>query len=241
MAQFQRRIEELELNSTPQPRAQSLSSYDTAKATPPTKPSRGHQPAQRPLSTSSGEGVIRLNWTQGRMAPCKMVRSTDAVVEGSVAYFRREGTEQVHAYNSTTDTWTQLPDGRTAYTTLAIVNGLLTTVGGSNSNKLLSLTGEEKDRKWTEVFPPMTTKRKLVIAVTTGRALIVAGVGLATVETMNTDTRQWSTAADLPQPMASGSATVCGDRIYMSKEKSVITCSLPALLLVRPVLLSKDL
>ena len=239
IAQFQRRIEELELNSRPQPRAQSLSPSDIARATPPTQPSRGHQPAQRPPSTSSGEGVIRLNWTQGRKAPCEMVRSTDAVVDGSVAYFRPSATEQVHAYNSTTDTWSGLPDCRTEYTTLAIVNGLLTTVGGAvgvnKSNNLFSLTGEGKDRKWTEVFPPMTTKRESVIAVTTGRALIVAGGrdrgGLTTVEIMNTDTRQWSRAADLPQKsMYSDSATVCGDRIYMCKGMSVITCSLPALL-----------
>ena len=239
IAQFQRRIEELELNSRPQPRAQSLSPSDIARATPPTQPSRGHQPAQHPPSTSSGEGVIRLNWTQGRKAPCKMGRSTDAVVDGSVAYFRLSGTEQVHAYNSTIDTWSRLPDCRTDCATLAIVNGLLTTVGGrvggNNSNKLFSLTGEGRDRKWTEVFPPMTTKRYMAIAVTTGRALIIAGGygdrgDLATVEIMNTDTRQWSTAADLPQPMSSASATVCGDRIYMSDVKSVIKCSLPALL-----------
>ena len=237
--QFQRRIEELELTSRPQLRAQSLSSYDIARATPPTQPSRGPQPAQRPPSTSSGEGVIRLNWTQGRKALREMFRSTDAVVDGSVAYFRPNGTEQVHAYNSTTDTWSRLPHCHTKRTTLAIVNGLLTTVGGevgdNNSNKLFSLTGEGRDRKWTEVFPPITTKRCLVTAVTTGRALIVAGGegdrgGIATVEIMNTDTRQWSTAADLPQPMDSVSATVCGDRIYMCDVKSVITCSLPALL-----------
>ena len=234
IAQFQRRIEELEQNSRPQPRAQSLSPSNIARATPPTQPSRGHQPAQRPPSTSSGEGVIRLNWTQGRKASCKMVRSTDAVVDGSVTYFKLNGTEQVHAYNSTTDTWSRLPDYRTEYTTLAIVNGLLTAVGGrvvgDYSNKLFSLTGDGR----TEAFPPMATKRQLVIAVTTGRALIVAGGlyrgGLTTVEIMNTDTRQWSTAADLPQPMSSASATVCGDRIYMCEGKSVITCSLPALL-----------
>ena len=239
IAQFQRRIEELELNSRPQPRAHSLSPSDIVRATPPTQPSRGHQPAQRPPSTSSGEGVIRMNWTQGREAPCKMSRSTDAVVDGSVAYFRPSMTKEVYAYNSTTDTWSQLPDCRTVRTTLAIVNGLLTTVGGTvggnNNNKLFSLTGEGRDRKWTEVFPHMTTKCCLAIAVTTGRALIVAGGEgdrgyLATVEIMNTDTRQWSTAADLPQPMYSASATVCGDRIYMCDGESVITCSLPALL-----------
>ena len=239
IAQFQRRIEELELNSRPQPRAQFLSPSSIARATPPTPPPRGHQSAQRPPSTSCGEGVIRLNWTQGRKAPCEMVRFTAAVVDGSVACFRPDRTVQVHAYNSTTDTWSNIPDCRTTNTTLAIVNGLLTTVGGrvggNNSKKLFSLRGEGRDRKWTEVFPPMTTKRELVIAVTTGRALIVAGGegdrgGLSTVEIMNTDTRQWSTAADLPQPMYSASATVCGDRIYMSEGKSVITCSLPALL-----------
>ena len=240
IAQFQRRIEELELNSRPQPRAQSLSHSDIARATPPTQPPRGHHPAQHPTSTSTGEGVIRLNWTQGRKAPCKMYRSNKAVVDGSVAYFRPGETEQVHAYNSTTDTWSQLPDCRTEYTTLAIVNGLLTTVGGkvggNNSNKLFSLTGEGRERKWTEVFPPMTTKRYFVIAVTTGRALIVAGGegdrhgDLATVEIMNTDTRQWSTAADLPKAMVLDSATVCGECIYMCEGKSVITCFLPALL-----------
>ena len=76
----------------------------------------------------------------------------------------------------------------------------------------------------------MTTKRKSVIAVTTGRVLTVAGGYLTTVEIMNTDTHQWSTAADLPLTMTSASATVCGDRIYMCDGKSVITCSLPALL-----------
>ena len=121
------------------------------------------------------------------------------------------------------------------------MNGLLTTVGGynshsdSNSNKLFSLKGEGRGRKWTEVFPPMSKRRYRAVAVTTGRALIVAGGRgrggvLSTVEIMNTDTRQWSTAANLPQPLSIASATVCGDRIYMSEEKSVITCFLPALL-----------
>ena len=230
IAQFQRRIEELELNSRPQPRAQSLSPSDIARATPPTLPPRGHQPVQRPPSTSSGERVIRLNWTQGKKAPCRMNRSTDAVVDGSVAYFNQAWSRKLYAYDSTTDTWSRLPDCRTEHSTLAMVNGLLTTVGGENSNKLFSLRG----RKWIDVFPPMTTRRCWVTSLCIGRALIVAGGTargtLATVEVMNTDTRQWSRAADLPQPMSTASATVCGDRIYMCEGKSVITCSLPALL-----------
>ena len=54
---------------------------------------------------------------------------------------------------------------------------------------------------------------------------------------MNTETQQWSTAADLPQPVYSASAAVCGDQLYtmmLNKDcadiKSVYTCSVSALL-----------
>ena len=55
---------------------------------------------------------------------------------------------------------------------------------------------------------------------------------------MNTETHQWSTAADLPEPRYKLSATVCGDCIYVleginkpfNHTKSAYTCSLRALL-----------
>ena len=66
------------------------------------------------------------------------------------------------------------------------------------------------------------------------------GVGgtLSTVEVLDTETHQWSTAADLPQPMFGASATICGGQLYMlgglSKDlvsiKSVYTCSVVTLL-----------
>ena len=67
----------------------------------------------------------------------------------------------------------------------------------------------------------MPTKRKWTTSLCTGTTLIVAGgVGesgrtLLTVEVMDTETHQWSTASDLPQPMYYASATVCGDQLYM--------------------------
>ena len=89
----------------------------------------------------------------------------------------------------------------------------------------------------------MPTKRMQTTSLCTGTALIVAGGegkggrGLSIVEVMNTETHQWSTAADLPQPMYSASATVCGDRLYMLGGvvgglyvKSTYTCSVSALL-----------
>ena len=58
-------------------------------------------------------------------------------------------------------------------------------------------------------------------ALCTGSILIVAGGWgedgkvLSTVKLMNTEDRQWSTAADLSQLMYCASATVCEDQIYI--------------------------
>ena len=61
---------------------------------------------------------------------------------------------------------------------------------------------------------------------------------LLTVEVVDTETHQWSTAADLPETFCFGSATVCGDQFYVLGEfnkdrtnvKSVYTCSVHFLL-----------
>ena len=71
---------------------------------------------------------------------------------------------------------------------------------------------------------------------------------LTTVEVMNTETRQWSSVADLPDPLAWPSMSVCGDRIYIlgdvpddtneeTPSRFVLTCSRTALLQSRSRLL----
>ena len=86
----------------------------------------------------------------------------------------------------------------------------------------------------------MPTKRMFVTAACTGTVLIIAGglgekfKSLATVEVLNCETSQWSTAADVPKPLFCCSAAVHGDQLYMlggpSDNKSVYTCSVSALL-----------
>ena len=89
----------------------------------------------------------------------------------------------------------------------------------------------------------MPTKRKWTTSLCTETTLIVAGGqgkggrDLSTVEVMDTETHQWSTAADLPRPMYYTSATVCGDQLYMLGGvkggyfvSSTYTCSVSALL-----------
>ena len=51
---------------------------------------------------------------------------------------------------------------------------------------------------------------------------------------MNTETLQWSTAADLPQPVSIAPRAVCGDHVYIlsleSHSKTMYTCSVSALI-----------
>ena len=167
---------------------------------------------------------------------------------GSIVYFKRS--LHVHAYDSHQDTWTSLPDCHYDCSSLAVLKGLLTTIGGSDrslqpTNKLLSLTGEGEDRQWSGVFLPMPTKRWSSTAVATSMYLIVAGGKkgpkpsdrLSTVEVMNIDAHQWMTASSLPHLSSSATATVCRDSVYLlggndrnGKTRLVLTCPLSTLI-----------
>ena len=118
---------------------------------------------------------IKLRWRDGGRAPCKM-RGKVAAVDGGVAYFYLGDLgHEIFAYNSTNNKWSERVKCPNRGFSLAVVNSLLTTIGGMRNyeltNSLLSLT----DNKWTEQFPPMPTKRWLTSAVCSGRYLIVAG------------------------------------------------------------------
>ena len=178
-----------------------------------------------------------------KAAPHTMLNGSSTVC-GNMAYFRPYRSRKVLSYNSHTEDWSTLDCPRDDYITLAVINGLVTAVGGSQSgnftNTLLSLKEVGGRWKWVEHFPPMTTKRGLAAVVCCGKALVVAGgrgeehTKLTTVEVMNTDTLQWSAASSLPHPLSGASATVCRDNIYLmgkSDERNwVVTCSLNALL-----------
>ena len=106
---------------------------------------------------------------------------------------------------------------------LAVIDGLLTSVGGRGpTNTLLSLTGEGERKQWSQIFPPMPTPRRDAACVTTEQALVVAGgygAGgnfLDTVEVMDTDTKVWTKVASLPEKCNSLTATVLGDRLYLA-------------------------
>ena len=191
---------------------------------------------------SARKGPLRLHWRKCGRAPCKMRRQS-SVVDGNMAYFNDYASKDVYSYDSEKQMWSSLPQSPHSCCSLAVVRGLLTAIGGEEgrnvTNQLLRLTGEGK---WVKHFPPMPTKRYGTAAVCSGKSLVVAGgIGedytqLHTVEVMDMETLQWSTASSLPYALTYASATICQDRIYLlgydrsNEPRSVLACSMADLL-----------
>jgi hypothetical protein len=182
---------------------------------------------------------IKLRWREGGRASFASNRWTDAVVDGNRVYII-DNNSRLWMYDINGKCWLLLSNTPYRLSGFVIFDGLPTTIGGDLTNKLMSLTAEGK---WTEKFPPMPTERCFVSAVYTGTDLIATGgegrgaKSLTTIEVLNIENRQWSTAVDLPEPLKCHSVTVCGDQLYMLggkhglvPTKSVYTCSVSALL-----------
>ena len=191
--------------------------------------------------------ISKMTWREGKKALEEMARGA-AVVYGNTAYFTPDGSSRVYSYQNIlgNEQWSRLPKNPNWNFSLAVIDGLLTSVGSRDSrgptNTLLSLTGEGERNKWSEVFPPMPTPRYSTACITTEKALVVAGGyaaggdDVATVEVMDINTKQWTRVCPLPQKLWSLSGIVCGDSLYLAGgvrgltwSKSVFTCSLPDL------------
>ena len=214
----------------------------------------GDQPQQQSVTgpqttvAAAKKDISKMTWREGKSAPREMSRGA-AVVHGNTAYFRPSDSRNVYSCQiiGEEQKWSQLPDNDINWFGLAVIAGLVTSVGGykiSETNTLLSLTGEGERKKWLQTFPPMPTPCWNVACVTTEQVLVVAG-GYAncgyqdTVEVMNINTKQWTTVSPLPQKLSQLSATVCGDTLYLAgglapgftgPSKSVFTCSIPDLM-----------
>ena len=163
---------------------------------------------------------MKLTWRQGQPAPEGMESSLGAaVVHGSTAYFSND--YDVYSYTVPENKWTKLPQCKYKNFATAVINDALTTIGGEDcqwvaTNTSLSLSGS----KWEEVLPPMPTEKRIPAAATTPTHLVVAGGlrgdFLETVEVLNTETLQWSTASSLPEAVRFPQMTTCGGRLYLS-------------------------
>ena len=182
-------------------------------------------------------GPVKLTWRRGTPAPEWMYGA--AVVHGNTAYFS-DG-YRVYSYTLSQDNWTQLKQCEYRDFSMAVVNNQLTTIGGRQhntaTNSLLCLSRSSSEMKWEELLPPMPTAREGSAAVTTPTHLIVAGgwtglVGdaLSVVETLDTNTLQWSSVSSSPEASSSPNMTLCSGQLYLSEDSKIFSCSVEELL-----------
>ena len=199
-------------------------------------------------ATVAQKDVSKLKWKSGKKAPERMERGS-TVVDGNTVYITSFDSLKLYSCQITSQDlqWSTLPDTEYSYSSLAVIDGILTTVGGYRNrnwtNSLLSLTEKERRKQWSKIFPAMPTPRGQTVSITTQQTLIVAGgltegKNLDIVEVMNIPTKQWTIASHLPHPFGRISGTICGDQLYLAggyvtlgkPSKSVLTCSVTDLL-----------
>ena len=195
------------------------------------------------------KGPLKLKWRDGPRAPGP-ISGHSVAVSGDLVYLC-DGGYEVLMFNSRREQWTVLPKCNRVFFSIAVVNGLLTAIGGQVSgNTLLSLSLDTPDisrEKWIEKLPPMTYCHNSPAVITIDTSLIVAGgwgpdEEKAPVEVMDTQTLQLSTVASLPHPLEQATATICGDRLYLGggfgtggwPTKSVLMCEVKDLLQSKP-------
>ena len=184
---------------------------------------------------------LKLTWKTPRNAPYKMYRGA-AVAHGSLAYFSSFNSDEVFGYNPEKDDWSKLPKCPQYGFGLAVINNILTAVGGVSVGGYTNCLSSFSGGKWVTVFPPMPTKRCWPVIISAQNYLIaLGGLGmktrLSTVEVMDTNSLEWYTAASLPEAVRSMSATVCGGRLYLlggfnkygNRTHAVFTCTLDSL------------
>ena len=191
-----------------------------------------------------------MSMKESKKAPYALYRSSDATVSGSTVYLRPACTRDIFRYHQASG-WSKLPEYPFESSSLVIVNGSLTVVGGCLNNtcvnQLLSLAAASATtsrKKWKEEFPRMPTKRSHTSTLCTGKNLIIAGgkgdrgVVLRTVEVLSIESGQWSIAAELPEPCWCSSMMILdrhlclvgGVNVSGNQSNLFYTCSVDSLL-----------
>ena len=167
-----------------------------------------------------------------KTAPWRMCRGS-ATSDLQYAYFMPLNSLSVYRYEWSTEKWDELPSCLYRHSTLVIIDGALTAVGGWGgfrcTNKLFTL----RQRRWVEELPPMKTARShtAVVSTSDGEYVLVIGgdgyVWTTTVQLFQVRSRRWSELAPLSQSLRHPSATICGNIIHVIGENvNGFSCSL---------------
>ena len=185
------------------------------------------------VNMAEGQQLKKVTIKRGKNAPIKMHRGAATAGDGK-CYFMSEDNHDLWMYDVEKDDWFPLRQCPYKNTSLTVINGLLTSVGGQKgepstagyefTNHLYSLS----NRRWAEKFPAMKHDPELGVNLKKGKAavvqsgssvLVIAGRGEGgfeqRVDVLDTKSSEWSEAPELPNGTQFPSAAVCGDELYV--------------------------
>jgi serine/threonine protein kinase len=178
------------------------------------------------LEQIKNRDMVKLSWTGGAK-PQEDFSSVygAAVVRGNTAYLSHQHT--VYSYTPFQNKWSILPLCTHRCFGLAVINNLITAVGGLDkggavTSSLLSLSAGLFDKIWKDLLPPMLNDRMRPATASTSTHLVVAGGQdqaklFSTIEVLDVKTLQWSCIRPcaLPQQVSSPQLMLCSGHFYL--------------------------
>ena len=152
---------------------------------------------------------------------------------GSFSVYDDDDEYIVYQYHPPTDQWVPLPRYECMYFAMATLANKLTLVGGINAstrdrpykvtNQIAVWDTEGMSRGWTHPYPPMPTPRRSPAVATHDKRLVVAGGNksvygvdpLATVEVLDTTSRQWLSTSPLPVKCSLMTSAIVNQELYL--------------------------
>jgi len=147
-------------------------------------------------------------------------------------------------YEPGEDKWLKLNQYKCELFAMVALNNKLTLVGGREqytgymSNQIAVWEKKGESNEWTHPYPPMLTSRSSPAIATYNQWLVVAGgryfgdgaKDLDAVELLNTDTRQWLSAAPLPVKCSLLTSAVVHNELFLiggTLNEQALAVSLP--------------
>ena len=170
---------------------------------------------------------LQLDWRHGPDMPFNMGFYIQSVEVDGTVYVgggyadKHEDSYTVMAYSMQSCKWHTLPPYSAKWFAMTTINNKLILVGGYHNNNMVDQLGVWKtdSNQWTCPFPAMPTPRAFPSATLYKHWLVVAGgyrkYSLSTVEVLDIDNKQWSTAPSTPIPWESMKSTIIGDTWYL--------------------------
>ena len=186
---------------------------------------------------------------RGKDSPVKMCRGAAAAGDGKCYFISRDETSykdtnlNIHVYDSVNDDWFAARQSLYTNASLAVIDGMITTVGGDFAyNKYSNALHTLSNRRWVEKYPPMivdtalgidNSKSGMSVVQSGNLVIVIGGTGDSgsqkRVDILNTETSVWTGVHDLPYSVSGGTATIAGDEIYVSYNGHVYQCFLDEL------------